>query len=63
MNAKLILAGIAAILMSATAASAQSITPMREWVPNIDQAANIARGHGAAQDVQPAGKTHPGSAR
>jgi len=60
MKVKLIFAGVTAMLLSATAASAQSITPMREWVPNIDQAAAAARAHGTTHETAPATRTQSG---
>jgi hypothetical protein len=63
MKTKPIFAGVAAVLLSATAAFAQSITPMREWVPNIDQAAAAARAHQATHDPTPSTRTQSGMDR
>lgn len=42
---KTVFGGAVAILLSLAPAWAQSITPMSEWVPNIDQVAATARTH------------------
>ncbi|HWD57860.1 MAG TPA: hypothetical protein VG308_06255 [Stellaceae bacterium] len=46
MKSTLAFAAAVAIAMSAAPALAQSITPLRDWVPNIDRAAAAASTHG-----------------
>jgi len=68
MMLKTVFGGAVAILLSTAPVWAQSITPMSDWVPNIDRTAAAirahqiaeSRAHGATGDVTRAGDASAG---